>query len=486
MNGGDPATMFQSPEFRRTRLLRILAVSWVGYAAYSMGRRPLSVARAVISKDTGLTVAETGAVDTAFLIMYTVGQLAFGPIQRTTGWSARALLAAGLGGSALTLFLFASCSTVTGMSLAWGLNGLLQAVGWASCMIVVSPWLGTSERGFVMGVWGTTMAVGGVLGNTVTPIAIGATHSWRGGTSVIAMIMLGAAALLWLLLGQHPNAHGYLAPAQAAAGVQSMEDLQRGRGNGGAATRTVEGEVVAEEVKGASKSQDAGNSAGGAHSEASKYTATYLLWRVPGVLGICTSYFCAKLVRYVLMFWLPFYFTDALHHGTGMAGLLASALDVGGIVGSIGSGVLSDRYHGGRRRAGFTVLLSAAMVLCLAGFSLGSAFATNPVYALVVGFACGACAYGIDSVMTGSLVQDFAERQGLAPQLGAISGLVGGLGTLGSVLQGPFTVAVSGLSWEVLFGILQLLTVASMAALYRPWRLETAHGSSAASAHHPL
>jgi OPA family sugar phosphate sensor protein UhpC-like MFS transporter len=475
MTGEDPGVMYQSSEFKRTRLLRILVVSWIGYAAYSMGRRPLSVARAVISKDSGLTVAETGAVDTAFLIMYTVGQLAFGPIQRWTGWSARALLAAGLAGSALTMFVFASASGVTGMCMAWGLNGLLQAVGWASCMIVVSPWLGTSERGLIMGVWGTTMAVGGVLGNTVTPIAIGATHSWRGGTAVVGCIMLGAAAVLWLFLGQHPNAHGYLAPSQHTAGVQSLDDLRRG----GTAGKTVEGEIATGDAAKPAKGGGSGEPA----SEAAKYTATYLLWRVPGVLGICTSYFCAKLVRYVLMMWLPFYFTDALHHGTGMAGILASALDVGGIVGSIGSGILSDRYHGGRRRAGFTILLSAAMVFCLAGFSVGSAFATSPAYALVVGFACGACAYGIDSVITGSLVQDFAERQGLAQQLGAISGLVGGLGTLGSVLQGPFTVAVSGLSWEILFGILQALTIASMAALYRPWRLESAHGGSSSSAH---
>jgi sugar phosphate permease len=35
----------------------------------------------------------------------------------------------------------------------------MQAVGRASCMIVITPWLACSERGvIIMGIWGTTMA----------------------------------------------------------------------------------------------------------------------------------------------------------------------------------------------------------------------------------------------------------------------------------------------------------------------------------------
>jgi OPA family sugar phosphate sensor protein UhpC-like MFS transporter len=444
-------------EFKRVRFLHILVITWLGYAAYSMGRRPLSVARAVINQDTGMTVAESGVVDTAFLIMYTVGQLLFGTIQRVTGWSARSLLSAGLAGSGASLLLLATTSSVTTMSFAWGLNGLLQAVGWASCMIVITPWLASSERGVIMGIWGTTMAVGGVLGNVVTPVAMARSNSWRGGVVAVGCIMLCISALVRAALGQHPNAHGFVASHQHANGITSMDALRRGGG------RTVEGEMLA------APSDDP--AASSKKSEQSS-SPQHLLCNVPGVAGISVSYFCAKLVRYVLMMWLPFYFTNALGHGTGMAGVLASALDVGGIVGAIGSGVLSDRYRGGRRRTSFTMLMSGAMVMCLAGFSVGSALAVHPMYAIAVGFACGACAYGIDSVMTGSLLQDFVERQNMSTQLGAISGLVGGIGTLGSVLQGPFTVAVAGFSWEVLFGILQALTLVSVACLYRPWRLE--------------
>ena len=378
-----------------------------------------------------------------------------------------------MAGSSATLLMLAASNSSLTMSVAWGLNGLMQAVGWASCMIVVSPWLASAERGVIMGVWGTTMAVGGVLGNTVTPIAMSATGgSWRGGVVVVAVLMIAVAAFMRVFLGQHPNAHGFVAPAQHAMGVYSMEELRDRAAADVAIRRTVEGEVLFAEPESPTIVTDKADPNQQPAKLQDKSSPRHLLFGVPGVLGICAAYFCAKLVRYVLMMWLPFYFTEELHHGTGMAGVLASALDVGGVAGSIFSGVLSDKYHGGRRRAAFTVLLSAAFVFFLSGFSLGSTFASNPAYALAVGFACGACAYAIDSVVTGSLVQDFAERQGLSAQLGAISGLVGGLGTLGSVLQGPFTVAVSGLSWSTLFGLLQLLTLASMAALYRPCRLE--------------
>eukprot|EP00662_Eupelagonemidae_sp_cell21_P014022 gene14022-43724_t len=54
---------------------------------------------------------------------------------------------------------------------------------------------------------------------------------------------------------------------------------------------------------------------------------------LPGVLGMSASYFCQKLVRYSLLFWLPYYLSKQLGYSAVLAGYVSSAFDFGGIMG---------------------------------------------------------------------------------------------------------------------------------------------------------
>ena len=67
--------------------------------------------------------------------------------------------------------------------------------------------------------------------------------------------------------------------------------------------------------------------------------------------------------------------------------------------------------------------------------------------------------------MTGSLLQDHCEKLGVGSRIGAIGAFVGAIGTLGSILQGPFTVIFSGYSWSSLFLVMVLITSIAIAAL---------------------
>ena len=194
---------------------------------------------------------------------------------------------------------------------------------------------------------------------------------------------------------------------------------------------------------------------------------------LPGVLAIGMSYFFHKLVRYALIYWLPYYFTKELSYAPTTAGYVASALDVGGVAGSIISGIISDRIAGGTRRAFSCVLLGGGMTVSLILFVLAKPLlAASSAVAAGSAFLCGFFAFGIDSVMTGSLVQDYADRLKVPQQLGAISGFIGGVGTAGSILQGPLTAGITDSSWDLLFVILVGLTVLAMALMYQPLKLE--------------
>ena len=50
--------------------------------------------------------------------------------------------------------------------------------------------------------------------------------------------------------------------------------------------------------------------------------------RTPGLLGLCAAYFCVKLVRYTLLFWLPLYLHEHLGFTAPQAGFAATLFDV--------------------------------------------------------------------------------------------------------------------------------------------------------------
>jgi sugar phosphate permease len=471
-------------KFIRTRFWGILLATWIGYAFYNVARRPFSVSRSEMEKE-GLTKHSSSIVDSAFLIMYTVGQLMYGSTIKDR-LPAKTILALGLLGSAFCAFgLVASQGNVIAASVIWGANGAFQAAGWASCMSLVTPWLAQNERGKIMGLWGTNMAAGGIAGNLLTSWGIGHFSSWQKAVTIDGILILIAALFLFFALVGHPNSEGFVAPKQRPL-LEELDLSEQGFLNHPNARRTIDGEVLVERDALPMQIQIAPGSPAGDYAPnappspqsvpgvpVSKGLSLKQTAMLPGVAALGASYFFHKLVRYSLIFWLPYYFTNELKYSAASSGFVASALDVGGVAGSIMSGFFADRVAGGTKRSLCCCILGVGMILSLAGFIvlkpiLRSSFPVAAAAAFSVGFFT----FGIDSLMTGSLLQDYADRLNVSEHIGPISGFIGGVGTAGSILQGYLTAVVSDASWDALLWVLTGLTAAAIALMWQPLALE--------------
>ncbi len=525
------------------RFVKILVATWLTYACYSMLRRPLSIVRSKMISDGEMTMSESGAIDTCFLIFYTFGQLYYSSIRSFLGkLPSRKILTFGLAGSALCVLCFAVFSFHSSIlrCLIWCALGLVQAVGWASCLVVLTPWLSPSERGRVMGLWGTNMALGGVLGNTLSSSVLQYTNGSWISVFVVCAGLAGTVALsLPFWLGPHPNVVGIFTAAQEAKLTQIREgggglDLSRMHhsdladecfynndhvdvegewifqepkdGVSSSSSSTVTPKNVSSNNNNPSKEDDHHPNENSSSSSSSVEKSnnnihedniqTQHVSKIPGVLGIAISYFFHKLVRYVLMMWMPFYLNKQLRLDHATAGYMSTSFDIGGIVGTIGSGYLADWIGGGSRKA-FTVTgFAIAMAFTLFGFASGmnevgggakqnSSNNNNSVddggvaaaiaeynhrLSMIITFAlcflAGGFSFGIDSLMTGSLLQDHCEKLNVSGRIGAVGAFVGAIGTLGSILQGPFAVVFSGYSWGSLFMTMVVMTGIAIAALF--------------------
>jgi len=97
------ASTMLSPLARLWRA-RIFGVTWLLYAGFYLCRKNYAVAQPVIMKEFGWTEAGVGVIITAYLTVYAIGQFLNGVLGDR--FSARRIIAAGLGLSVLANVLF--------------------------------------------------------------------------------------------------------------------------------------------------------------------------------------------------------------------------------------------------------------------------------------------------------------------------------------------------------------------------------------------
>jgi OPA family sugar phosphate sensor protein UhpC-like MFS transporter len=186
------------------------------------------------------------------------------------------------------------------------------------------------------------------------------------------------------------------------------------------------------------------------------------------------SYFFIKLIRYSLLFWLPYYLHVVLLYSQGQAGYFSTSFEVGGIAGTVGLGWLSDRLPR-VSRSFFSACSLVGLAAALLAYTRVGGVSHTLNFAVM---ACvGALLYGPDSLLSGAAAQDLGGRSAAALAIGMINGC----GSLGAVLQELTARTVSHVwGWDAVFYV--LVASAMAAALVLAPTFRTPRRSPAAAA----
>ena len=164
-----------SSEFKRWQQ-RTFWLLWITYASFYLGRVNLSVALPGLMDEFGWTKTQVGVIGAALFWAYAVGQLVNGFLGDRIG--ARVMIAAGLAVSALLNLAFGFGAGLVGLTVVWGLNGYVQAMGWGPVVKTMANWFPPSERGKVAGRMGTSYILGGAASVLLAGF-IAAQWGWR-------------------------------------------------------------------------------------------------------------------------------------------------------------------------------------------------------------------------------------------------------------------------------------------------------------------
>ena len=417
-------------------------VTWLIYASLYLTRKSFSVAKIAFADDPKVTLTRNdyGLIDSAYLTTYMAGQFLFGALGDRFG--PRRVLLFGLSLSVLAAVIYGFSTAFYVMAILAVAQGVAQSTGWSNTAKVMSSWFSQRERGKVIGWWCTHYAVGAAIALPLAGFLMTQFGSPRpageDGSTIVPYwpaAFWGAAAVVFLVL---VIAWRFLRDRPEDVGLPSIEAYHN------------EGEAVILEGDDPEDEPD----------RSWKLIGEVL--RVPSIWLLGLAYFAIKLTRYAFYFWGPKYINESLGADAQDSTLIAAALPVGGVIGVIATGYISD-YCFQSRRAPVAIL----SLLLTAGIMLLGLTEINS-YWLMAGFffMIGAFLFGPDTLISGTAAIDFGTKKGA----GTAAGVVNGVGSLGAILGGwlPGYITTED-DWSTMFYIFLVGILASALVLTPLW-----------------
>lgn len=417
-----------SPEKRLLFWRGLLFVaSWGAYAGLYLTRKNYSVAQLGFTEEFGWSKEQIGVIATAYLIVYATGQFLNGILADRVGPRRMLATAFVLSGSMSLALGYADAIGI--MALLYGINGYAQSIGWPSVTKIMASWTPIEQRGRVMGWWGTNYPVGDAAATALATLLM-ATWGWRYAFWVPGLFAFVLAGVMLAVIRNHPRDVG-LEPVvpDPITEVHSEDEDEPG-------------------------------------AEAGTFRAWLETVGQSRIIRLGAAYFCLKFVRYAIIFWLGFLLMERLGFSKEEAGYLMVPFPLAGMVGSIASGFISDRFFQARR-APVAAIMEVGLVIALLCFIVVPADYVAVVIVLsVVGFML----YGADMLIVGTAAMDFGSQRVAA----RITGFVNGMGSIGAAVQGLLIGFLSeAYGWTAVTLLMASLIVVCIVITASLWR-ETA------------
>ena len=417
----------------------------IGYACYYLTRNSLTfTAPAMVATPAlGLDITSIGVITSIFPICYGCSKFVSGVVGDVL--SPSVMLGGGLVATGLVNLAFGASSTLPLFCLLWAMNGILQGFGAPSCAKILTSWFAAKERGTYWGMWNIAHNLGGFA----APILAGTaarTLGWSWGLWAPGLIALVFGATIVLTLRDSPEARGF-EPVESPDGDEAAKETK--------ATKAAEPEPEP------------------ARPEEKKEEELSLLQNLfqnvlsnPFIWGLAFTYFCVYVVRQGITSWSVFYLikekgvVDA-----GAAALRVSGLELGGLLGSLIAGRISDWYiansEGGAVGKRIQVVMAylvgvAAMLLAFQAVPAGM-----PALQSFIVFMIGFFLYG-PQMLIGLCGAEIVGRR----SVGASEGFLGWIAYLGAANAGvPLSMLVQQYGWGAFFVALLAACAVAIALL---------------------
>ncbi|KAJ0239769.1 putative glycerol-3-phosphate transporter 2 [Hirschfeldia incana] len=426
----------------------VFTLTFVAYIAFHAARKPNSIVKGTLSASTvrgGWSPfdgpdgkALLGQIDLAFLSVYAVGMFVAGHLGDRL--DLRTFLTIGMIGTGIFTALFGLAFWANFHSFYYFLAvqvlaGWFQSIGWPCVVAVLGNWFDKKRRGMIMGVWSAHTSLGNIAGSLLASGLLRFGWGWSFLGPALLITFLGL--VVYFFLPVNPPTVG---AERDGTEVDSTMRL---------------GDTITESFLGSRMST-------GFDRKAIGFMAA---WKIPGVAPFAFCLFFTKLVSYTFLYWLPFYVSHNMIGGEYLSeetsGNLSTLFDVGGVVGGVLAGYISDQLDGRAiTAAGFIYLAIPALFLyrIYGHISL--------TINIILMFTSGVFVNGPFALITTAVSADLGTHKSLkgnARALATVSAIIDGTGSVGAAIGPVLTGYISEISWDAVFYM--LMTAAFVSGL---------------------
>lgn len=440
----------------------ILFLTFLFYTAYHLSRKPISIVKSELHRNCSNVVRPAnlnitnnvtwcdwqpfdqdnyqtlfGVLDNSFLVAYAIGMFfsgIFGERLSLRYYLSFGMVMSGLFTSLFGLGFYWNIHSLGYYAFVQIMNGLMQTTGWPAVVACVGNWFGKGKRGFIMGVWNSHTSVGNILGSLIAGAFV--SSSWGLSFIIPGIIIASTGVLCFFFLVEKPEDVNCTTPQHHSD--EENRETEPLLQSSSASEATINGAVGGEPQEVTLE-----------HSQAISFCGAL---SIPGVVEFSLCLLFAKLVSYTFLYWLPLYISNVAHFEAKEAGDMSTLFDVGGILGGIVAGVISD-YTGGRATTCCVMLIFAAPMLFLYN-AFGQRSLATTIGMLLV---CGGLVNGPYALITTAVSADLGTHESLrgnSRALSTVTAIIDGTGSIGAALGPLFAGLISPTGWNNVFYML--------------------------------
>ncbi len=356
----------------------------LGYGIYYVCRLSLNVVKKPIVEEGVFSETELGIIGSVLFFTYAVGKFTNGFLADRS--NINRFMSTGLLVTALVNLCLGFVNSFILFAVLWGISGWFQSIGAASCVVGLSRWFTDKQRGSFYGFWSASHNIGEAMTFIVVASIVSA-FGWRYGFLGAGLVGLTGALIVWRFFHDTPQSKG----------LPAVNEPKK------------------EKEMSASQSEE--------FNRAQKEVL-----RNPAIWILALSSAFMYISRYAVNSWGVFYLEAQKGYSTLDASFIISISSVCGIVGTVFSGVISDKLFGGRRNVPALIfgLLNVA-ALCLFLLVPGVHFWLDAVAMVLFGLGIGVLICFLGGLMAVDIAPSNAS--------GAALGVVGIASYIGAGLQ---------------------------------------------------
>lgn len=371
---------------RKTQLLQwstFLSATF-GYGMYYVCRLSLNVVKKPIVEEGIFSETELGIIGSVLFFTYAIGKFTNGFLADRS--NINRFMTTGLLVTALVNLALGFTNSFILFAVMWGISGWFQSMGAASCVVGLSRWFTDKERGSYYGFWSASHNIGEALTFIIVASVVSA-FGWRYGFLGAGLVGLLGALVVWQFFHDTPQSKGL--PPVNLPQTEAKEEK----------TDT---------------------------NDFNKAQKQVLLMPAIWILALSSAFMYIS--RYAVNSWGVFYLQAQKGYSTLDASLIISISSVCGIIGTMFSGVISDKFFGGRRNVPALIFgLMDVVALCLFLLVPGVHFWLDALAMVLFGLGIGV----LICFLGGLMAVDIAPRNAA----GAALGVVGIASYIGAGLQ---------------------------------------------------